>query len=833
MMYACLIIDCSRSFERASLYLKHLKTDHRVPVHYRYKCTYKDCKQIFSVFYPFKKHIMRHSASQTETGSINVEETSCYETQPTSSGYNSTECQQPKKLKTYSDVNIDAKDCTLSTNLKSLESAAVNFTLQMHAKHNVTRKDVYNIQKNVNELLSNIAILLESLDMYASDAETEFAFKKYLSIMKNLFSNINSDYKLFKYLKKTEGHILPTILTFENEAVEKMSLENNLDYSDKPNELVIMPIMYQIQAFFAFNDCMVLKMTLENTNQLIKSKRNENFVNGSVWKNVLNEYGDHIVLPIFVYGDEFEINDPQSSHSGRHNVCGIYYSFPTIPEHFLSRLNHIFVAGMLKKTDIKDVGINRLLSELIGVFREIELKGIEFNLDGRTVNVKFVLSLVQGDNLGIHQMLMLASGFNANFYCRFCRRPKQLMQTDTSEHSEYFRNVRDYEENLKLNKLSDTGIAGNSVFNGLPNFHVIVNKSVDAMHDLFSSGICKHGLTEILDHCIYIKKYITLQQFNERRKNLSRMTLDEDLKRMPDVGESYIRKEKRKTVVFRMTSSEMRCFLHFFPLIIGDQVPRDEIVWKYCITLVKLVDVALKRSFTPDDVFRLQMLIRSHHEMYQELFKKNLKPKHHMVVHYPSVIKASGPIRYLMCFRNEAKHKGFKQYAHMISSRKNICFTLCVKASLQFTFDLASNSFFENELNCHLQLCNLRLRYYFTQIIQPIRLNLSFENYNLSTNLIYKGTTYKNGHFMTYFYRGNMFLFEILEIVVHENNPHLICQHWNVGGYDDHFLAYEALNRIPIVDIFNIEFFDGPPVSLIFISKKNMFRVKNSFNNCY
>lgn len=58
------------------------------------------------------------------------------------------------------------------------------------------------------------------------------------------------------------------------------------------------------------------------------------------------------------------------------------------------------------------------------------------------------------------------------------------------------------------------------------------NRSVDAMHDLFSTGICKYGFTEILDHYTYNKKYFTIDDFNRVRRNIGELSLGSELKRM-------------------------------------------------------------------------------------------------------------------------------------------------------------------------------------------------------------------------------------------------------------------------------------------------------------
>ncbi|XP_055544170.1 uncharacterized protein LOC129729547 [Wyeomyia smithii] len=307
---------------------------------------------------------------------------------------------------------------------------------------------------------------------------------------------------------------------------------------------MLMPLEYQIKIFFQCED--LLEKTVFNTTKLEKSVNILNFVAASKWKQIREKYENDVIIPIWLYSDEFGVNDTQSSHSNRHSICGIYYSFPTFPEEFQGKLCNIFVAGMLKKVDIKTLGINKLISALVDKFKELEEVGITFTLNGRETVVRFVLCLVQGDNLGMHTMLHSSHSFNATFYCRFCRRPKELLKRDVKEHADCIRRRQDYNEDIIINQHSEAGISGNSIFNTLPSFHVMENRSVDAMHDIFSNGICKYGFTVALDYFIFEKKYFTVNQFNSNRQNLAKLCLDNEIKRMPDITETYNSKERKK-----------------------------------------------------------------------------------------------------------------------------------------------------------------------------------------------------------------------------------------------------------------------------------------------
>lgn len=119
--------------------------------------------------------------------------------------------------------------------------------------------------------------------------------------------------------------------------------------------------------------------------------------------------------------------------------------------------------------------MNKLVEKVLESFKKLKYEGISFHLKARFVKVRFILCLLQGDNLGIHTLLQMSTGFNANYYCRFCRRHRTDLQKDAMECEECLRSTANYEQDVELGRHSETGIAGKSAFNELPSFHVIDN----------------------------------------------------------------------------------------------------------------------------------------------------------------------------------------------------------------------------------------------------------------------------------------------------------------------------------------------------------------------
>lgn len=94
----------------------------------------------------------------------------------------------------------------------------------------------------------------------------------------------------------------------------------------------------------------------------------------------------------------------------------------------------------------------------------------------------------------------------------------------------------------------------------------------------------------------------------------------------------------------KMSAKEMRTFVHFFLLLIGALVPENDQTLKFLIYLIQIMDLLL--LFDTQVLSKLQKYIEYHNLKYIELFNDNLKPKHHFLTHYCTIIKKFGPLKF-------------------------------------------------------------------------------------------------------------------------------------------------------------------------------------------
>lgn len=258
-------------------------------------------------------------------------------------------------------------------------------------------------------------------------------------------------------------------------------------------------------------------------------------------------------------------------------------------------------------------------------------------------------------------------------------------------------------------------------------------------------------------------------------------------------------------------------------MIIGDLISVDDEVWQFFLTFIEIIDILLSYTLTRDMVNHLNNLIEIHNSDYVKYFQDTLKPKHHILIHYPTIILKSGPPRHYWCFRYEAKHKEFKMYARAITSRRNICLTLANKHQFKFAYFLLKqkeNSFLVEALEKHkIDSKHMTIIFNF--------MNVSTNNYFSYSKIQFRGTTYKIGNFLTCCH-NEICLFEILEIILlKKNTVYFVVQQILLELFDTHFRAYKVdMNK----SVMNIDQFNCPPININKVTGGNlMIRLKEYF----
>lgn len=837
-----LCFKCKSSHNDIDKLIFHFKNSHNLNSRSPVRCN--DCGQMFTLWSRFKRHVIRHHNfnnqndlindninlhdSMNSTGPLPVD-INIPITPTTIINVSDTSQFNEFEPNTYTDTSVNDnttetphKKFDLNNHLKTNINMALTFSLFLHNNNNFSRKDVLEVQKHVNQYIIN-----PLLDAFISFAKSNFQneqpslynnFSSLVSNLRNPFKLFDSDYKLYSFLKN-EGYATNFKEVTINDQLMPAHRAGKLQNKQITTKGILMPLKFQFKTFFEVN-----KLIRPTLNYITSLKQNNirltNFIQGELWKEKIKLYPRKTLIPYILYVDDFEINNPLGSNSSKHSICNLYYSFPCLPMEE-SRLENIFYAAITKTSDLKQFGNEKCFECLIDELKDLEISGIDIN-DGNNeiIKIHFILGLVVGDNLGLNSFLNFSKSFSSNYFCRLCRAPKEMTQKLSCENSELMRTEENYQ--LDVSNPNSKGVYNESLLNNIPSFHVVKNYYADIMHDLFE-GVCHYNIIHIINYFITSMKYFDLDVLNSR-KQLFDYGPKEIENISPTIQLHHLKKKKLK-----MSAREMMTFIMYFPIMIGDLVPSDDIVWKFLINFIEIVDILLCFEVDECSILILENKIKTHNSDYITLFNDTLKPKFHNLTHYPNIIRQSGPLRKIWCFNFEQKHKQFKVYSHCITSRKNICLTLAKKYELKFAFQLLKGTNFVNTLTSNEN--HLIENSNFENIIKnklPYDHDVSIEFYS---RIHFKGIEYNQGCYISVFNK-DILLNLIHEIVIVERKHVLFfCQNLHSVKFDDHILAYE-------VDPLNLGSFSmiaaneiiGPPIHIIRTAKgKQVIRLKEYF----
>lgn len=94
------------------------------------------------------------------------------------------------------------------------------------------------------------------------------------------------------------------------------------------------------------------------------------------------------------------------------------------------------------------MGINLFCNTLILELDYLEKFGIDIAVDENEVNVKFLMTTLAGDNLGLNSVLGFFESFNSTNYCRICSISKENAKIQLLEDNDRIRMIDDYDDHV-------------------------------------------------------------------------------------------------------------------------------------------------------------------------------------------------------------------------------------------------------------------------------------------------------------------------------------------------------------------------------------------------
>nr|XP_021323512.1 uncharacterized protein LOC108180038 [Danio rerio] len=324
-------------------------------------------------------------------------------------------------------------------------------------------------------------------------------------------------------------------------------------------------------------------------------------------------------------------------------------------------------------------GFDKILEPLVKDISSLETNGIQIPLFYHAVYGTIVQ--VTGDNLGIHSLFGFVESFSARYCCHFCLLEKEHFQTVFCEDSPKI-SVRTKElhsehcERMQSNPSLPyvMGVKRSCLLNSLEYFHTTANFSVDIMHDILE-GVAQYEMKLLIQHLI--DNYTTSAEVQRRIQSFNYGFLEQNNKH-PGV------ELKESSNDLGLNAIQSWCLLRYLPIMFGDLVCPNDQHWYLFILLLQIINIVFSSVISSGITIYLKHLISEHHSLFKHLFPdRNLLPKRHFMVHYPTCMQKIGPVLHcwFMCY--EGKHNVFKK---QLKNFKNITKTLAKKHQCQMAY---------------------------------------------------------------------------------------------------------------------------------------------------
>uniref|UniRef100_A0A8D8PFR4 (northern house mosquito) hypothetical protein n=1 Tax=Culex pipiens TaxID=7175 RepID=A0A8D8PFR4_CULPI len=658
--------DCAISFGTRLDFVDHVQT-HCKNV---YTCF---CYQDFNQISRFRRHFLRTCTvvgNNNEVVEENIENIPGEQLEEGEQIYNNH-----NEDGEFSDSDEEYEE--LEQEVHSLDEIWMKLLLKLLSDSVLSRKKgldfIKELQSFSSELLSNI---VEQTRNFIRPENIE-DFIKIIDGYKKQFQ-VSTEESVQKMLNSNNLYIEPNIDIISNEVLPK-TVGGQRVLGRKPENVVNMNLQFALKLFFERKN--LLELTLKNIDKLQNdtSGKIRNYIQSIAWLEKKSQLPiNRIYLPIFLYNDDFEPDNPLGAHKGKNAQCAFYLSCPVIPKRFRAKLSSL-IPAMFVKSSLKKVKPEILFKTLIQNLTELQTTGIEISTDSRTIKIYPVLCGFTGDNLSLNYIGGFTTGFNSTYYCRSCKSHKDEMKQMLEENENTLRNDEQYLRDVEENNTETTGIDFKCPFIEIPHFNVINSMTFDPMHD-FAEGICPFTVAMALRKIIQNHDILNLKVLNQR-KDLFNYGMYKKSNIPEKITKYHLQKEYLK-----MSSNEMFTFLYFLPMMLGDLIAENTPEWDYLLLLRRIVFFTFKPSFCLEDIQKLKEMIANHHRMYIALFEKPLKPKMHFLTHYPSAILKFGPLENTDCRRFESKNRDVKQYVRNTFNRKNLSKSIGIKETYKSAY---------------------------------------------------------------------------------------------------------------------------------------------------
>lgn len=673
----CTVENCTQKYTNKTEIIKHLKE--HIEDGMTITCFYPNCEKKYHISSSFASHISKFQKKKQAHLSQLLNNSNVHYSEPIIIDDDNLINEPSLPEYQAENNNLDSEKEIFSEDIFLMNLA--HFFLKLEFKFCLPASTVQFIateittitQQNTKVFKQNIPKHLEQLGL--SEASIEDIIKNTLdNKMLDIDDRLGTIFKRRKFYEQNFPYVSPIQVPLDS-------------VNNKKRFFHYVPLQDTLKYLFnnkSLGDKLSFDLPKSNSDVF------KDFTDGSVFKNNPFFQENPDALKLRLYQDSFEIVNPLGSAKSKYKILAVYLSIGNYPDNIRSHVNSMYLVALCRE---KLFDPAKVFGRIVKDLKEIETNGIK--LSSQKV-IKGSLVFVTGDNLGSHMLGGFAENFSRNqYFCRYCLVTKKSFETKDGFMKSYpARTIQSYEKvidrlNKKKNVLSTKkkpilnkpliieGIKRNSVFNKLNFYHVCLPGLPPCLgHDVFE-GVLAYDVKLCLDYLVE-EKWFSYKLLN----------------RKIEIFEYSVEDQRDKLCSISATSSklsggacQMWNFLRLLPLLIHDKIDDiEDDVWISILLLTEIIEIICAPAIHETCITYLDTLIRDYIYLRKSLFDQPLRPKHHYLTHYPSLILQFGPLMKSWTLRSESKHCFMKRSMRYLRNFINVTKSLSIKHEMYQCF---------------------------------------------------------------------------------------------------------------------------------------------------
>lgn len=346
---------CQKSFLSVNGLFYHLSLQHHNDLRV-IKCMEGNCRRLICGWRTFRKHLItKHNCCINAPAS--VKNTFNVEQSPNLQLYsNSADPNESDILHEIDDHANEYQNVISPTDIKQqFLSQAITFISKLYANPALPRNHVQVMVSDIQEFLEEVLSFLKpSILSLFENVDTEIKEKidtLFNCLLQPFGNDLKTEFLRFKVLRDTQEYV----------EARNYVVGDRVDdlYSDGR---IIQERIAITAKFVSIREMLSKFLSLPGVFKEIKSYMDylavemnsgviSNFVQGQLWQEKVKNFPDKFVLPLFIYFDDLEVNNPLGSHAGIQKLGVVYWTIPCLPPECQSSIDNIFLTLLFHSSD--------------------------------------------------------------------------------------------------------------------------------------------------------------------------------------------------------------------------------------------------------------------------------------------------------------------------------------------------------------------------------------------------------------------------------------------------------------------------------------------------